>query len=106
MKKINKNKPKMTNNNEELLKQLELKDKENRNLLIENNILRNDIKNLKRELKRLTTFETIALIEQNNEKDKQISELKKLNEEQKRLSYNFKYEKIIQYLKKRIKKKD
>ena len=31
MKKINKNKPKMTNNNEELLKQLELKDKENRN---------------------------------------------------------------------------
>ncbi len=73
---------------------------------MENNILKNDIKQLKNENQKLKKFETIELIKQNEEKDKKISELKKLNKEQKVLSDDFKYEKIIQNLKKELSKKE
>ena len=105
-----KNKSKITSSKnyfeEDLLKLLELKEKEYNNLLKENLILKNDNKKLKDEIKKYKTSEKVELIKQNNDKDRQIHELKKLNEENKRLLNNLKYEKIIKNLNKEMDKKE
>ena len=46
------------------------------------------------------------MLNQISERDKQINDLKKLNEEQKRLFDDFKYEKLIQYLNNELDKKE
>ena len=68
--------------------------------------MKNDNKKLKNEIKKYKTSEKIELMEQNSDKDRQIHELKKLNEENKRLLNNYKYEKIIQNLNKEMDKKE
>ena len=94
------------NDEEDLIKLIELKEKEYNNLIKENAILKNDIRRLKSEIRKYKTVEKIELLDQNCEKDRQIHDLKKLNEEQKRLLDDFKYEQLILHINNEMDKKE
>jgi len=97
---------KFKNNGEDLIKLIELKEREYKNLKKENIILKADIKKLKSEIKQYNLDEKVELFNENLEKDRQINELKKLNEEYKRSLDELKYENMIENLNKKMDEKE
>ena len=93
-------------NGEDLIKLIELKECEYKNLKKENMILKADIKKLKSEIKQYNLDEKVELFNENLEKDRQITELKKLNEEYKRSLDELKYENMIENLNKKMDEKE
>ena len=69
-------------------------------------ILKADIKKLKSEIKQYNLDEKVELFNENLEKDRQITELKKLNEEYKRSLDELKYENMIENLNKKMDEKE
>ena len=91
---------------EDLIKLIESKEQEYQSLIKENVILKNDIKKLKSEIKQYNNVEKVELLNQSKEKDREINNLKKLNEEQKRLLDNVKYEQLMEHINNEMDKKE